>query len=545
MNVKNYIQNGSYGIVFEFLTEDLEKNSNNIIRKINPQYKKTALKLNIKDISEKVRGSSCLKELSSLITLLTKDKDVNFNVIKIVDIKEDEELKKEVYYKNLISSSEDKDLKRKNHDIYHFLFDFCEYDLSRFFEDKTIEKTEELIEKIIKDVWCGLYWCNLNKLCHRDLKPNNILISYTEEEGYKSSYLCDFGLSVYLKEKNNFKMKTPGITTMNYLAPEVSKNNYDEYDEKIDVWAFGIVILGILTNNFVNNEIYNFSRKNYKKEKSQNNLNLLIENIKKNLIENKKFSNSFITKYFNLISEILVLNPDKRITINDIYKKELLFDKTEIKIKRQLMKEHIKKKEKEEKESLLYFIDKKKNDLYNLEYADIKKLNLKKNFLETCLELCEKNKKNEDEWYKDEIIYHSLFAVDKFLFYCEGCVLNDSKKNKIKEKYKTFYSTFFNPFFIENKKDNEEFFDLKYVFIYIYFKFFKVLIKYTWEDFISCFDIKNSNNKIFNKKFIIEFEWFLLSDIFGFNLYTLTDFENQTLSIINFIKKEIETLKKT
>ncbi|KAK8883837.1 hypothetical protein M9Y10_042936 [Tritrichomonas musculus] len=92
------------------------------------------------------------------------------------------------------------------------------------------------------------------KAIHRDLKPSNILL----DENYEIR-ISDFGLSRFSNEGN--KVLTNCIGTPYYMAPELLSD--DPYDEKIDVYAYAIILYQILYKYdlpLVRNEFQLFSR---------------------------------------------------------------------------------------------------------------------------------------------------------------------------------------------------------------------------------------------------------------------------------------------
>ncbi|CAH0513557.1 unnamed protein product [Peronospora belbahrii] len=69
-------------------------------------------------------------------------------------------------------------------------------------------------------------------MIHRDLKPNNILLSETWE-----AKLTDFGVSRELREDQTM---TAEIGTVSWIAPEVLRG--ERYSEKADVYSFGVIM---------------------------------------------------------------------------------------------------------------------------------------------------------------------------------------------------------------------------------------------------------------------------------------------------------------
>lgn len=75
-------------------------------------------------------------------------------------------------------------------------------------------------------------------ITHRDLKPDNILLSSSEEETLVK--VSDFGLSK-LVEKDTI-MKTLCGTPL-YVAPEILETKgHGAYSKKVDVWSLGVVL---------------------------------------------------------------------------------------------------------------------------------------------------------------------------------------------------------------------------------------------------------------------------------------------------------------
>lgn len=73
---------------------------------------------------------------------------------------------------------------------------------------------------------------NVGTIIHRDIKPANVIFS---NDGVAK--ICDFGLSRGLHELSVASSK---VGTDIYMAPEI---NGGEYNEKVDVWSLGCVIL--------------------------------------------------------------------------------------------------------------------------------------------------------------------------------------------------------------------------------------------------------------------------------------------------------------
>ena len=86
----------------------------------------------------------------------------------------------------------------------------------------------------------GLYYIHERKLIHRDLKPDNIFISSTNE-----AKLLDFGIAKFEDSDLNLTLNTGAMGTSYYMSPEQINN--DKIDYRTDIYAFGILVFEMLT----------------------------------------------------------------------------------------------------------------------------------------------------------------------------------------------------------------------------------------------------------------------------------------------------------
>lgn len=74
-------------------------------------------------------------------------------------------------------------------------------------------------------------------VCHRDIKPQNIIVTKSKE-----LRLLDFNISKFFKSSDSQNFETVFLTQMStplYAAPEVYRGK--GYDQSIDIWGIGII----------------------------------------------------------------------------------------------------------------------------------------------------------------------------------------------------------------------------------------------------------------------------------------------------------------
>lgn len=110
---------------------------------------------------------------------------------------------------------------------------------------------ETVASNVIRQLLSAVFYLHANGVCHRDIKPNNILLS---EDG-KTVKLTDFNVAKFCDDeiqikkyssvlKSNYKMWTFTGTNA-FLAPEVFIDS--EYTEALDMWSVGVTIYFMLS----------------------------------------------------------------------------------------------------------------------------------------------------------------------------------------------------------------------------------------------------------------------------------------------------------
>jgi len=110
--------------------------------------------------------------------------------------------------------------------------------------------------KILADVASGMRYLHAQtpSIIHRDLKsPNVLLTKYIRAVDQEPmAKVTDFGLSRFSRDQqstgsSNARAYTMGVGTWRWMAPEMFfASDSDDYDEKVDVYSFGIVAYEVL-----------------------------------------------------------------------------------------------------------------------------------------------------------------------------------------------------------------------------------------------------------------------------------------------------------
>mmetsp|Transcript_21543 Transcript_21543/g.54291 ORF Transcript_21543/g.54291 Transcript_21543/m.54291 type:complete len:358 (-) Transcript_21543:83-1156(-) len=98
--------------------------------------------------------------------------------------------------------------------------------------------SEQDAARVIRQVVEALDYMHKHDIVHRDLKPENLLTSGEGEE--ETIKVADFGLS---KNFDEAKLQTR-VGSPSYVAPEVLSGR--EYDQAVDMWSVGVIIYVLL-----------------------------------------------------------------------------------------------------------------------------------------------------------------------------------------------------------------------------------------------------------------------------------------------------------
>ena len=154
--------------------------------------------------------------------------------------------------------------------------------------------SEEQACRIFQQIISGLEYMHKNLICHRDIKPENILVINPDDKNVIIK-IIDFGFS---RSFAGDIILTDTCCSPAYAAPEILKRKYK--GDQIDIWSCGIVlyvmVYGVLPFD-------------------QNNMKDLVYHVKNGIYS---LPNTISRECQDLIKKIIQVNPDKRITIQEI-----------------------------------------------------------------------------------------------------------------------------------------------------------------------------------------------------------------------------------
>jgi calcium/calmodulin-dependent protein kinase I len=104
--------------------------------------------------------------------------------------------------------------------------------------------TEDEAKHMAKSLLKGLHYLHKNNICHRNLKPENILLRNERDMG--SVVIADFGMATRILTDADGDMLrlTDRCGTAAYMAPEVIVQV--PYDTQADMWTLGVIMYNVL-----------------------------------------------------------------------------------------------------------------------------------------------------------------------------------------------------------------------------------------------------------------------------------------------------------
>lgn len=124
----------------------------------------------------------------------------------------------------------------ENNSLY-LIFEYLDYDLKKFLESQQGMLPLTLVKNLLFQILNAVSYCHSQRILHRDLKPQNLLID--KENNVK---LADFGLAraFYLP----ILTYTHEVITLWYRAPEILLGQ-KVYTGAVDIWSVGCIFYEI------------------------------------------------------------------------------------------------------------------------------------------------------------------------------------------------------------------------------------------------------------------------------------------------------------
>lgn len=142
-----------------------------------------------------------------------------------------------------------KELKHANivtlHDIVHtretltFVFEYVHTDLSQYMEKHSGGLEHRNVRLFLFQLLRGLAYCHRRRVLHRDVKPQNLLISEMGE-----LKLADFGLARAKSVPSH--TYSHEVVTLWYRPPDVLLGS-TEYSTSLDMWGVGCIFVEMIT----------------------------------------------------------------------------------------------------------------------------------------------------------------------------------------------------------------------------------------------------------------------------------------------------------
>ncbi|KAH3760222.1 protein serine/threonine kinase [Pelomyxa schiedti] len=99
--------------------------------------------------------------------------------------------------------------------------------------------------KCVIDCAKGMTFLHQLSILHRDLKPDNLLVSSLNVDVEVNCKINDFGTSRNINKSEQAQYYTCGVGTPVYMAPEVLSEG--KYNEKADVYSFAVLVYHVFT----------------------------------------------------------------------------------------------------------------------------------------------------------------------------------------------------------------------------------------------------------------------------------------------------------
>ena len=185
-------------------------------------------------------------------------------------------------------------------DSLYMVFEYCPD--GTVIDIRLNESVEPLPEDVARlyfvQVLMGIEYLHENEIVHRDIKPDNILLS----DDRKTCKIVDFGVSeMFLKPGDDTMQKSAGSPA--FMSPELCTAGHQEYHGKSDdIWSFGVTLYCMVVGHLP------FNKDNFYE---------MYESIKN---DEPDYPDHLSDDLKDLLQKMLIKDPAKRITVPDMRK---------------------------------------------------------------------------------------------------------------------------------------------------------------------------------------------------------------------------------
>jgi len=159
--------------------------------------------------------------------------------------------------------------------------------------------TEEQAMFVFRQMLSAIETCHSYNICHRDLKPENILL---KEDGQVK--IADFGMAALHQGPGSYLQTSCG--SPHYAAPELIKAQPYRGD-RTDIWSMGVILYAMLAAGLPFDDPQ---------------MDIMLAKAKKGIYKMPPF---FSNDAKDLIHRILQVDPNKRITMEEIWRHPLVW----------------------------------------------------------------------------------------------------------------------------------------------------------------------------------------------------------------------------
>ncbi|CAK5281160.1 unnamed protein product, partial [Mycena citricolor] len=132
-----------------------------------------------------------------------------------------------------------RDIYRLRGDGVELVLEFVDGGTLRQFISRYKGLSERMTKHLMRQLFTGLAYMHSQHVIHRDIKPDNILLTSDTPPVVK---ITDFGVAAIVKTDNPTSGATSYVGTVNFVAPEVTEKNTKPYNHLVDSFSSGVTL---------------------------------------------------------------------------------------------------------------------------------------------------------------------------------------------------------------------------------------------------------------------------------------------------------------